>query len=79
VGDNGFHTWFRDFAKDTFLEVFGGGQQDSSGQVNSTPAGSAGNAKLELPACRHQWLRPDHGVIECATCGATRIDYEHIP
>jgi len=79
MGDNGFHEWFRDFTRETFVEVFGGGRQDSSGPVNSTPAGSAGNAKLEPTACRHQWLRPDNGWIECAACGATRLDREHIP
>lgn len=25
--------------------------------------------------CQHQWLRPDNGVIECATCGTTRYHY----
>lgn len=24
---------------------------------------------------QHQWLRPDNGVVECATCGATRNHY----
>jgi hypothetical protein len=24
---------------------------------------------------KHEWLRPDNGVIECATCGATRNHY----
>lgn len=28
-----------------------------------------------LPPCNHQWLRPDNGTIECATCGATRNHY----
>lgn len=27
------------------------------------------------PTCRHQWLRPDNGTIECGVCGATRNDY----
>jgi len=26
-------------------------------------------------SCRHQWLHPDNGVIECATCGETRNHY----
>lgn len=25
--------------------------------------------------CRHEWLRPDNGSIECAVCGASRYHF----
>lgn len=31
--------------------------------------------KAAQPTCRHEWLRPDNGTIECAVCGATRSHY----
>lgn len=37
------------------------GQRDMFGEASECPP--------------HQWLRPDNGVIECATCGATREHY----
>lgn len=76
MGDNDFHEWFRDFIKETFLEVWGNpnasAQQRSEHTSQSATEPAASDAS-ELH--RHQWLHPDNGVLECATCGATRNHY----
>jgi hypothetical protein len=82
MGDNGFSTWFRDFAVETVYAVWGNpnasplrsadAQAQSATESAAITSDTAGAS--ELPHV-HEWLRPDNGVIECASCGATRWHY----
>jgi hypothetical protein len=102
MGDNGFSTWFRDFAKETIFEVWGNPNASAPKEADTqaqraTESAESGASELvglcqyitcmhrpgeagcaspsAAPPCRHQWLRPDNGTIECAACGATRWHY----
>jgi hypothetical protein len=76
MGDNGFHTWFREFATETAYSVWGNPNASATKEASTqapraTELAVSGASELH----KHQWLRPDNGVIECATCGDTRNYY----
>lgn len=85
MGDNGFSSFkkpdpspFRLFCEDTFMQVFSNsnapapkGSEHTSQPVTELAASDASECKPGT----HQWLRPDNGYIECATCGKTREHY----
>lgn len=77
MGDNGF----RDFAKATFLPTFGEKAKETAAIAVGDLAKNADayfahfGGDESKPTCRHQWLRPDNGWIECAVCGVTREDH----
>lgn len=83
MGDNGFSKFkqpdpspFRLFCEETFLAVFGNSNASAargSGHTSQPATEPAASGASE--SHRHQWLRPDNGVIECATCGTTRNYY----
>lgn len=62
MGDNGFHEWMKKpvYCKCSFT--------DPDGTV-------VAGERCEVHPHVHQWLRPDNGTIECATCGDTREHY----
>lgn len=76
MGDNGFSTWFRDFAVETVYAVWGdpnASAQAVAGHTSQPATEPAATGASESHV--HEWLRPDNGVIECASCGATRFHY----
>jgi hypothetical protein len=48
--------------------------QAVAGHTSQPATEPAATGASELPHI-HEWLRPDNGVIECASCGATRNHY----
>lgn len=83
MGDNGFSNFkkadpspFALFCADTFLPTFGNSNaptQQGSEHTSQPVTELAASGASECKPGKHQWLRPDNGYIECATCGKTRI------
>lgn len=80
MGDNGFSNFkqpdpnpFRLFCKETFLQVFGNSNASATREA-STQAPSATELAVSGASelCKHQWLRPVDGEIECALCSTVR-------
>lgn len=80
MSDNGFSKFkqqdpspFRLFCEDTFLQVFGNSNASATKEA-STQAPSATELAVSgaSESCKHQWLRPVNGEIECALCSTTR-------
>lgn len=80
MGDNGFSKFkqpdpspFRLFCEETFLAVFGNSNASAargSGHTSQPATEPAASGASEC--CKHQWLRPVNGEVECALCSKMR-------